>query len=106
MVIFSPFAENTRSGDKYAVKDFARNAAICSDSKDVIAYCKVESSFIYYFGRDVGVENNVDRIYELYSGGSGIIAADKSFEQLKEDNRFLLLITGVDNSRGLFMKVQ
>jgi hypothetical protein len=56
--------------------------------KSVIAYCKVNPSFIYYFGKDVSVSNDIDEVYGEYLKGNGITA------------------TGLDNGRGLFIKNQ
>jgi 4-amino-4-deoxy-L-arabinose transferase-like glycosyltransferase len=106
VVIFSPFMENLKSQERYSVRDFAYNIAAISDSRDIVAYCKIESSFIYYFGRDVKIESDPDRIYELYAAGSGIIAADKQFKQLKEDHRFSLVVSNFENDIGLFMKIK
>ena len=106
VAIFSPFVENIKPQERYSVRDFAYNIAAISDSRDVIAYCKIESSFMYYFGRDVKVESDPVRIYELYAAGSGIIAGDEQFEQLKEDNRLSLVVSNFENDIGLFMKVK
>jgi hypothetical protein len=106
IAIFSPFVENMKPQERYSVRDFAYNITAISDSRDIFAYCEIESSFIYYFGRDVKVESDPDRIYELYAAGSGIIADDKQFEQLKNDNRFSLVVSNFEDDTGLFMKVQ
>jgi hypothetical protein len=106
VVIFSPFVENIKPQQKYSMRDFAYNIAAISDSRDIVAYCKIRSSFIYYYGRDVKVESDPNRIYELYAAGSGIIAKDEQFKQLKEDNRFSLVVSNFKNDTGLFMKIK
>ncbi|MFA6176429.1 MAG: glycosyltransferase family 39 protein [Phycisphaerae bacterium] len=106
VVIFSPFVENTKPQQKYSMRDFAYNIAAISDSRDIVAYCKIESSLIYYFGKDIKIESDPNRIYELYAAGSGIIAKDDKFEQCKKDSRFSLVVSNFENDTGLFMKIK
>lgn len=106
VAIFSPFVENTKPQEKYSARDFAYNITAISDRRNIVAYCKIDASFIYYFGRDVKVESDPNRIYELYAAGSGIIAEDKQLEQLKADNRFSLVVSNFKEDTGLFMKVK
>jgi 4-amino-4-deoxy-L-arabinose transferase-like glycosyltransferase len=104
--IFSPFIENIKPQKRYSSRDLAYNIAAISGSRDIVAYCKIESSLIYYFGRDIKVENDPNLIYKLYAAGSGIIAADKQLERLKEDSRFSLVVSNFENDIGLFMKIK
>lgn len=106
LIMFWPCFESMQENENYITKDFARNIANCADGRDVIAYGRVEASFIYYFGRDVSVDSDIDRICNQYPGGVGVIAVDKNFEQLKNDSRFLLSVEGIDSSRGFFIKVK
>ncbi|MFA6186600.1 MAG: glycosyltransferase family 39 protein [Phycisphaerae bacterium] len=106
VAIFWPFMENIKPQERYSVRDFAYNITAISDSRDIVAYCKIEPSLIYYFGRDVNIESDPNRIYELYAAGSGIIAADEQFKRLKADNRFSLVVSNFKEDSGLFMKIQ
>lgn len=106
VVIFSPFVENIKPQEKYSMRDFAYNTTAISDNRDIVAYCRISASFIYYLGRDVKIESDPNLIYELYAAGSGIIAKDKQFEQLKQDNRFSLVVSNFENDTGLFMKIK
>jgi 4-amino-4-deoxy-L-arabinose transferase-like glycosyltransferase len=99
-----PILEYGREDENYVISDFARQVSIISAGRDVVAYCKVDASFIYYFGHDVPVVCDIDGIYTQYSAGCRIVATGDNFEQLKNDSRFRLCILGLDRSRGLFVK--
>ncbi|OHB59263.1 MAG: hypothetical protein A2173_09925 [Planctomycetes bacterium RBG_13_44_8b] len=90
----------------YVIQDFAHNVKVLAEGRDVIGYCKANASFIYYFGRNVDVIDDINDIYAGYSAGSGITATGDNFERIKKDERFELLFTGLDNGRGFFMKEQ
>jgi 4-amino-4-deoxy-L-arabinose transferase-like glycosyltransferase len=106
LIMFQPCFENMQENENYVIKDFARNVSICADGKGVIAYCKVNASFVYYFGRDVSVVSDIDQICEQYPDSVGIIATSENFEQLKNESRFLLSVKGIDNGRGFFVKIR
>lgn len=106
LIMFWPCFESTQENENYVIKDFARNVSICADGREVIAYCKVNASFVYYFGRDVSVVSDIDRICSQYPDSVGVIATGKNFEQLKNDSRFLLSVEGIDNGRGFFVKIK
>jgi hypothetical protein len=88
------------------IKDFAQQVSTWAKDKPVFAYCDADASFIYYFGRDVPVLYDIDKVYENCSDGQGVIAADERFEPLKNDTRFRLIILGLDKKQGLFVKEQ
>jgi 4-amino-4-deoxy-L-arabinose transferase-like glycosyltransferase len=88
----------------YVIQDFAHNVKVLAKGQDVIGYCKANASFIYYFGRDVDVVDDINDVYARYSAGGGVTATGDNFERIKKDNRFKLLFTGLDNGRGFFMK--
>ena len=90
----------------YVIQDFAHNVKVLAKGRDVIGYCKANASFIYYFGRNVDVVDDINDVYARYSAGSGITATGDNFERIKKDKRFELLFTGLDNGRGFFMKEQ
>jgi 4-amino-4-deoxy-L-arabinose transferase-like glycosyltransferase len=101
-IIFSPFTNNAE--DEEAIADFALQVKNVAADVPVIAYCKINASFIYYFGKDVPMECNIDRIYAQYSDGKGIIATAEYFEQLIKDGRFSPVVKDPGNSRGFFLK--
>ncbi|PKL48556.1 MAG: hypothetical protein CVV39_04135 [Planctomycetes bacterium HGW-Planctomycetes-1] len=87
-------------------RDFALKAAAAAGEKEVIAYCEVDQSFIYYFGKDVPEICDIDELYGLYEKGFGIAAEDEYIELLVKDGRFRLAFFGRDESRAFFMKNQ
>jgi 4-amino-4-deoxy-L-arabinose transferase-like glycosyltransferase len=99
-----PVLEDKGTDENYIIRDFADRVAAAAADKPVIAYCKINPSFIYYFGHDIPVVCDIDEIYARYSAGCGIIAAGDNFEQLKEDGRLRLFAIGLDEGRGLFVK--
>ena len=98
--------KNKKELDHNAViKDFAlKTSQILEKGQDLTAYCKVNSSFIYYFDGQVGVETDLEKIYELYSNGGSIIATGRNLETLESDGRFKVVFKGLDNGRGLLRK--
>lgn len=97
--------KNYKDNHDDVIRDFARNAAIYAEDKPVIAYCKVNASFIYYFGRDVAVFSDIEEILENAAPGDGVIATGDKFKELKQDSRFNLCVTGPDDDRGLFIRI-
>ncbi|MFA5292399.1 MAG: glycosyltransferase family 39 protein [Phycisphaerae bacterium] len=95
--------QDNEDDGNYVIRDFAMRAGVETAGKGVIAYCKVNPSFIYYFSRNVPVVGDINEIYDRYCGGDGIIATGEKFERLKKDGRFRLDITGIDDGRGLFV---
>jgi len=95
--------QDNEDDGNYVIRDFAMQTAGVTADKPVIAYCKVNPSFIYYFKHDVPVICDINEIYVRYRGGDAIIATGENFEQLKKDGRFRPVITGIDNGRGLFV---
>ncbi|MDD5134843.1 MAG: glycosyltransferase family 39 protein [Phycisphaerae bacterium] len=106
LIMFWPCFESMQENENFVIKDFARNVSICADGREVVAYCKVNPSFVYYFDRDVRVVSDVDLVCSQYPSGIGIIATGENFEQLKNDSRFLLSVEGIDNGRGFFVKIK
>jgi 4-amino-4-deoxy-L-arabinose transferase-like glycosyltransferase len=106
VVIAWPFVEETKEDENYIIKDFAQQVSKWAKDKPIFAYCDVDASFIYYFGRDVPVLYDIDKTYESCSDGQGVVAADERFEPLKNDARFRLLILGLDERQGLFVREQ
>ena len=90
----------------YAIRDFARQGALAAGDRPVIAYCRINASFIYYFNKDVPVLCNIDQLYSQYSDGAGIIASSNKFEELVKDGRFSPLIKDLEDKQGFFMKTQ
>ena len=90
----------------YAIRDFARQTALAAGGKPVIAYCRINASFIYYFNKDVPVLCNIDQLYSQYANGAGIIASSNNFEDLVKDGRFSPLVKDLENRQGFFMKTQ
>jgi 4-amino-4-deoxy-L-arabinose transferase-like glycosyltransferase len=103
IIFILPGIESKEDDENYVIRDYARKAAAAADDKEVIAYCKVNPSFIYYFGKDVPVLCNMDEIYAEYLKGGGITASGGKFEQLKKDGRFRLAAEWLDKGRGLFV---
>ena len=103
MIFVWPAMSKKSEDENYIIMNFAQRVTAAAD-KPVITYCKVNPSFIYYFGHDVPVVCDIDGIYARYSAGCGIIAAGDNFEQLKNDSRFRLYISGLDGSQGFFVK--
>ena len=95
--------KDTEDDSNYVIMDFAHQVDSVKAGKPVIAYCKVNPSFIYYFKHNVPVVNDINEIYARYSEGDGIIATGSNFEQLKNDGRFKLSACGLDKGRGFFM---
>jgi 4-amino-4-deoxy-L-arabinose transferase-like glycosyltransferase len=81
-------------------------SAIKKEAPDanVIAYCKITSSFIYYLGRDVPLVRDLNDVYAQYSNGAGVFGVDAEYKKVKSDGRFNLFIDGKDNKRGFFLK--
>ncbi len=90
----------------YTIRNFASQTALAAGGKPVIAYCRINASFIYYFNKDVPVVCNIDQLYSQYADGAGIIASSKNFEELIKDGRFNPLINDLENKQGFFMKTQ
>ncbi len=103
-ILIWPVLEDKETDENYIIRDFVDRVAAAAADKPIIAYCKVNASFIYYFGHDVPVVYDVDKVYERCSAGCGIIAAGGNFERLKKDERFRLLAIGLDKCCGLFVK--
>ena len=103
LLLLWPFTVSVDTDENNVIRDFARSASIVAGDKKLIGYCEVNASFVYYCGRDVEVICDVDEIYHRYANGVAIIATGDEFEQLKKDGRFLLVIVGADDGRGLFM---
>jgi len=99
----SKINQNKEDDDNYVSREFALEAAKATADTPVIAYCRIDPSFVYYFDKDVPVISDINEIYAGYEKGIGIIAAEGNFEQLKNDGRFKLAITGIDNDQGLFI---
>ena len=99
-----PGIEDKEADENLVIRDLAQKSAAAAIDKPIIAYCKVNESFIYYFNKNVPVLCNIDEVYAEYVKGDGVIASGEKFEQLKKDGRFRLLITGLDSGRGLFVK--
>ncbi len=96
-----------RAEDENSInRDFALKAAAAAGEKEVIAYCEVDQSFIYYFGKDVPETCDIDELYGLYEKGFGIAAEDEYIEPLVKDGRFRLVFFRRDESRAFFMKNQ
>ena len=106
VILAWPFVEETKEDENYIIKDFAQQVSRWAKDKPIFAYCDVDASFIYYFGRDVPMLYDIDRVYESCSDGQGVIAVDERFEPLKNDTRFRLLILGLDKKQGLFVREQ
>jgi hypothetical protein len=96
--------EDKETDENYIIRNFADMVVVAAAGKPVIAYCKVNASFIYYSGHDIPVVCDIDKVYERYSAGCGIVAAGDNFEQLKGDERFRLFGIGLDKGRGFFIK--
>ena len=106
IIFVLPGLENKEEDENYIIRDFAHQVNGAAADNSVIAYCKVNPSFIYYFGKDVSVLSDIDEVYGKYVKGGGITASGENFEQLKKDGRFRLAVTGLDNGRGFFIKNQ
>jgi 4-amino-4-deoxy-L-arabinose transferase-like glycosyltransferase len=106
VILALPLAKETTADENYIIKDFAQQVSRWAKDKPVFAYCDVDPSFIYYFGRDVSVLYDINEAYENCSDGQGIIGVDERFEPLKNDARFRLLILGLDKKQGLFVREQ
>jgi len=102
-ILILPVLGDKESDDNYILRDFAYKTAAAAEGRPIIAYCRINSSFIYYLGHDIPVVCDIDEVYEKYSAGCGIVAAGDNFKQLKEDGRLRLLSEGFDDDRGLFM---
>lgn len=103
-ILVWPAMEDEGNDENYIIYDFTDRVYAAAPDNSVIAYCKVDASFIYYFGCDVSVVCNIDDIYNRYTAGDGVIATGENFEQLKKDGRFRLCVSGLDEGRGLFIK--
>lgn len=72
----------------------------------VIAYCKMNASFIYYLGKDAPQICDINDVYAHYKNGFGVYALDGEYEQMKNDDRFNLVIESSDDERGFFLKTE
>jgi len=104
LILIWPMLEDKETDENYIIRNFADMVAVAAADKPVIAYCKVNASFIYYSGHDIPVVCDIDKVYERYSAGCGIVAAGDNFEQLKGDERFRLFGISLDKGRGFFIK--
>jgi len=103
-ILVWPMLGDRVSDENYISRNFTDRVIAAAADRQIVAYCEVDPSFIYYLGQDVPEVCDVNEIYVMYSGGCGIIAAGDNFEQLKKDGRLKLFTMGLDGDRGLFLK--
>jgi 4-amino-4-deoxy-L-arabinose transferase-like glycosyltransferase len=99
-----PVLDNKLNDENYIIRDFANRVSSTMTNGLVVAYCKVEPAFIYYFGQDVPIVSDINEIYIMYNGGCGIIASGDNLEQLKKNERMRLFKVGLNYEQGLFLK--
>jgi len=95
--------ESKEVTNNYSTQRLVRQFMDEAAGTEIIAYCNVNPSFIYYYGKDVHRIYDINDVYIRYTDGTGIFAMDGNYERLKKDGRFNLFIKGSDNERGLFL---
>jgi 4-amino-4-deoxy-L-arabinose transferase-like glycosyltransferase len=98
-----PNIESKESKNDDAIKLLATGIKSKLPDTEVIAYCNVDASFIYYLDKDVPKIYDINDVYAQYEKGRGVFAMDRYYEQMKKDSRFNLYLNGSDNERGFFM---
>jgi 4-amino-4-deoxy-L-arabinose transferase-like glycosyltransferase len=87
MISYASFAA-FMDGFKYS-RDFSKKVAqMVPPAENVIAYKRISSSFVHYFGKTVPVVSDVNELYNHYQNGDWIVATSGYLKELTRDNRF------------------
>ena len=103
MIFIKPNLSSKEVDDDYSTQRFAQQITHEAAETEIIAYCNVNPSFIYYYGKSVPKISDINEVYGRYLGGSGIFAMHGNYEKMKKDNRFNLFIESSDKERGFFL---
>ena len=91
--------------ENYLCRVFSEKVAEkIGENEQLIAYCKIKSGFVYYFGRDVTEISELDKVYDFYARGGWVLAIDEYLEKLKSEGRFKIAILRSDGERAVFNK--
>jgi 4-amino-4-deoxy-L-arabinose transferase-like glycosyltransferase len=108
MISYASFAA-FMDGFKYS-RDFSKKVAqIVLPTENVIAYKRISSNFVHYFGKTVPVVSDINELYNHYQSGGWIVATSDYIKELTRDNRFREVYhkdnpDQIDKFRALFHK--
>jgi 4-amino-4-deoxy-L-arabinose transferase-like glycosyltransferase len=108
MISYASFAA-FMDGFKYS-RDFSKKVAqIVPPTENVIAYKRISSNFVHYFGKTVPVVSDINELYNHYQSGDWIVATSGYIKELTRDNRFRVVYHNnkadqIDKYRALFHK--
>jgi 4-amino-4-deoxy-L-arabinose transferase-like glycosyltransferase len=108
MISYASFAA-FMDGFKYS-RDFSKKVAqIVPPTENVIAYKRISSNFVHYFGKTVPVVSDINELYNHYQKGDWIVATSDYIKELTRDNRFREVYhkdkpDQIDKFRALFHK--
>jgi hypothetical protein len=108
MISYASFAA-FMDGFKYS-RDFSKKVAqIVPPTENVIAYKRISSNFVHYFGKTVPVVSDINELYNHYQSGGWIVATSDYIKELTRDNRFREVYhkdnpDQIDKFRALFHK--
>jgi 4-amino-4-deoxy-L-arabinose transferase-like glycosyltransferase len=72
-----------------AIKEFSiQIASTVPKTERLIAYKRISSTFVHYFGRAVPVIEDVQELYQRYQQGDWVVATPERVEILEKDGRF------------------
>lgn len=87
MISYASFASLV-DGFRYS-RDFSKKVAqIVPPGENVIAYKKISSNFVHYFGKTVPVVSDVNELYDRYQSGDWVVATLDGIKELTQDNSF------------------
>ena len=96
---------SNRQSENYMNRYFAEAVKkMIGQNEKLIAYCKVESSFVYYFERNVPEVSDLEQVHTFYDEGRPVLAIKGYFDKLKSDGRFEIAYSHPDGESAVFSK--